>query len=55
MKEIAAIIILFSVIRLSSYGAWNIKEKKNMTGAVGTLILSLAMIFFMATVLLGLT
>ena len=51
MKELSTIIILFSFIKLISYGAWNYKEKNNITGAVGVGILCLGIVFMMATLL----
>ena len=54
MKEIASIIILFSFLRLVSYGSWNIKEKNNIIGAVGVGILCVGIIFMMATVIFNL-
>lgn len=53
MKEIASVIILLVIIRLTSYGAWNIKEKKNIVGAVGAGILTMAVIFMLASLLAG--
>ncbi len=51
MKELATIFILFSFLRLISYGAWNYKEKDNITGAVGVGILCVGIAFMMATVI----
>ena len=51
MKEIASIIILFTIIRLTSYGIWNIKEEKNIMGAVGAGILNIAVIFMLASLI----
>lgn len=52
MKEIASVIILLVIIRLTSYGVWNIKEKRNITGAIGAGILNIAVIFMLATVIM---
>ena len=35
MKEIALIIILFSLIKLIFYGKWNLQNEKNIPGMAG--------------------
>lgn len=52
MKELVTVIILFVIIRLSSYGAWNVK--RNIRGAVGVGILCLAIIFELGTFMMDL-
>ena len=49
MKELVTAIILFVIVRLSSYGAWNVKKDKNIWGAVGVGLLDLAIIFELGT------
>ena len=51
MKELVTIIILFSFLRLVSYGSYNYSEHNNITGAVGVGILCLGIIFLMATII----
>ena len=50
MKELVSIIIIFSFIKLSSFGIWNFKEK-NFTGFLGVLLLEIAVVFMLATVI----
>lgn len=52
MKEIAAIIILFVIIKLTSYGVWNVKKDKNILGAVGVGILDVGIIFMMGSLIM---
>ena len=52
MKEIASVIIIISIIKLSSYGIWNIKKEKNILGAVGVGILDIALVFQLATIII---
>lgn len=52
MKELVSVIILFSFLRLGSYGIWNLRDKNNITGAVGVCILCIGIIFMLATVII---
>lgn len=52
MKELVSVIIIWNIIKLSSYGAWNVKDKKNITGAIGVGILDIGMIFMLGTLLM---
>ena len=54
MKELVTAIILFVIVRLSSYGAWNVRSDKNKWGAVGVGILCLAIIFELGTFMMDL-
>lgn len=49
MKEAAAIIVLYSIIKLTSFGVWNIKKERNIIGAAGVIILDAAIIFYFLT------
>ena len=51
MKEAAAIIVLYSIIKLTSFGVWNVKNERNITGAAGVIILDTAMIFYFLTLI----
>ena len=52
MKEITSVIILISIIKLSSYGIWNVKKEKNILGAIGVGILDIALVFQLATIII---
>lgn len=54
MKELVTVIILFVIVRLSSYGAWNVRKEKNIWGAIGVGILDLAIIFELGTFMMRL-
>jgi len=54
MKEVAVIIIILSLIKLTSYGIWNVNEDKNISGAVGTGILGIALIAELAALIVKL-
>lgn len=51
MKETAAVIILFIIVKLTSYGVWNVKKEKNYMGLAGTLILDAAIAIQLVTLL----
>jgi len=51
MKETAAIIVLYSIIKLTSFGVWNAKKDRNITGAIGVAILDASIIFYFLTLL----
>lgn len=52
MQEIAAIIVLFSIVKLTSYGVWNAKNDKNILAAVGTAILDGTIIVYFVTLVI---
>lgn len=55
MKELVTAIILLVIVKLFSYGAWNVKKDKNIWGAVGIGILDLAIIFELGTFMMRIT
>lgn len=44
MNILIAAITLFSMIRLISFAAWNVKKQKNIMAAVGITILNIGLI-----------
>ncbi|MBP3361753.1 MAG: hypothetical protein J6N52_12915 [Clostridia bacterium] len=52
MQEIAAIIVLYSIVKLTAYGVWNAKNDKNTLAAVGTAIIDAAIIIYFITLII---